>query len=43
MLFFVLYVDDGIFTGIDAYLIENFKTIMKEEYEMTNMGLLGTS
>ena len=30
MLIVVLYVDDVIFTGNDAYLIENFKTIMKE-------------
>ena len=30
MLIFDLYVDDVIFTGNDAYLIENFKTIMKE-------------
>eukprot|EP00253_Pinus_taeda_P015073 PITA_15073 len=26
--------------GNDDYLIENFKTIMKEEFEMTDMGLL---
>eukprot|EP00253_Pinus_taeda_P025601 PITA_25601 len=36
----VLYVDDVIFTRNDDYLIENFKTIMKEEFEMTDMGLL---
>ena len=36
----VLYVDDVIFTGNDDYLIENFKTVMKEEFEMTDMGLL---
>eukprot|EP00253_Pinus_taeda_P029821 PITA_29821 len=36
----VLYVDGVIFTGNDDYLIENFKAVMKEEFEMTNMGLL---
>ena len=40
MLIVVLYVDDVIFTGNDAYVIENFKTVMKNEFEMTNMGLL---
>ena len=40
MLIFVLYVDDVIFTGNDAYLIENFKSVMKDEFEMTDMGLL---
>ena len=40
MLIVVLYVDDVIFTSNDAYLIENFKTVMKEEFEMTDMGLL---
>jgi len=29
-----------IFTGNDDYLIENFKSVMKEEFEMTDMGLL---
>ena len=40
LLIVVLYVDDVIFTGNDDYLIENFKTVMKEEFEMTDMGLL---
>ena len=40
MIIFVLYVDDVIFTGNDAYLIENFKTVMKDEFEKTDMGLL---
>eukprot|EP00253_Pinus_taeda_P023781 PITA_23781 len=40
ILIIVLYVDDVIFTGNDDYLIENFKTIMKEEFEVTDMGLL---
>jgi len=40
ILIVVLYVDDVIFTGNDDHLIENFKTVMKEEFEMTNMGLL---
>ena len=33
-------VDDVIFIGNDAYLINNYKTIMKDEFEMTDMGLL---
>lgn len=41
MIIVVLYVDDVIFTSNDAYLIENFKTVMKDEFEMTDMGLLG--
>ena len=40
MLIVVLYVDDVIFTGNDDYLIENFKSVMKDEFEMTDMGLL---
>eukprot|EP00253_Pinus_taeda_P003275 PITA_03275 len=40
LLIVVLYVDDVIFTGNDVYLIENFKTVMKDEFEMTDMGLL---
>eukprot|EP00253_Pinus_taeda_P007460 PITA_07460 len=40
ILIVVLYVDDVIFTGNDDYLIENFKAVMKEEFEMTDMGLL---
>ena len=40
MLIVVLYVVDVIFTGNDDYLIENFKTVMKDEFEMTDMGLL---
>ena len=40
MLIFVLYVDDVIFTGNDAYLIGIFKIVMKDEFEMTDMGLL---
>jgi len=39
MLIVVLYVDDVIFTGNDDYLIENFKKVMKDEFEMTDMGL----
>eukprot|EP00253_Pinus_taeda_P006070 PITA_06070 len=39
ILIVVLYVDDVIFTGNDDYFIEDFKTVMKEEFEMTNMGL----
>eukprot|EP00253_Pinus_taeda_P003739 PITA_03739 len=40
LLIVVLYVDDVIFTGNDDYLIEHFKSVMKEEFEMTDMGLL---
>lgn len=40
LLIVVLYVDDVIFTGNDDYLIENFRLVMKEEFEMTDMGLL---
>jgi len=40
ILIVVLYVDDVIFTGNDDHLIENFKSVMKEEFEMTDMGLL---
>eukprot|EP00253_Pinus_taeda_P028156 PITA_28156 len=40
ILIVVLYVDDVIFTGNDDYLIENFKTVMKEKFEKTDMGLL---
>eukprot|EP00253_Pinus_taeda_P022960 PITA_22960 len=40
LLIVVLYVDDVIFTGNDDYLIENFKAVVKEEFEMTDMGLL---
>ena len=36
----MLYVDDVIFTGNDDQLIKNFKSVMKEEFEMTDMGLL---
>ena len=40
MLIIVLYVDDVIFIGNDAYLIENFKIVMTEEFEIIDMGLL---
>ena len=40
MLIVVLYVDDVIFTSNDSYLIENFKSVMKDEFEMNDMGLL---
>eukprot|EP00253_Pinus_taeda_P036216 PITA_36216 len=40
ILIVVLYIDDVIFTGNDDYLIKNFKSVMKEEFEMTDMGLL---
>eukprot|EP00253_Pinus_taeda_P006096 PITA_06096 len=40
ILIVVLYVDDVIFTGNDDQLIKNFKLVMKEEFEMTDMGFL---
>ena len=40
MLIMILYVDDVIFIGNDNYFIEKFKTVMKDEFEMTDMGLL---
>eukprot|EP00253_Pinus_taeda_P019404 PITA_19404 len=36
----VLYVDDLIFTSNDASLIVDFKTVMKNEFEMTELGFL---
>eukprot|EP00253_Pinus_taeda_P035794 PITA_35794 len=36
----VLYVDDLIFTGNDASLIADFKAVMKNELEMTDLGFL---
>eukprot|EP00253_Pinus_taeda_P016269 PITA_16269 len=40
ILIVVLYVDDVIFTGNDDQLIKNFKSVMKDEFEMTDMGFL---
>src|ERR1700733_10096268 len=40
ILIVVLHVDDVIFTGNDDQLIKNFKSVMKEEFEMTDMGFL---
>eukprot|EP00253_Pinus_taeda_P029735 PITA_29735 len=40
ILIVVLYVDDVIFTRNDDQLIKNFKSVMKEEFEMTDMGFL---
>eukprot|EP00253_Pinus_taeda_P023712 PITA_23712 len=40
ILIVVLHVDDVMFASNDDYLIENFKTVMKEEFEMTDMCLL---
>lgn len=36
----VLYVDDLIFTISDVSLIFYFKALMKNEFEMTDLGLL---
>ena len=35
-----LYVDDLIFTGNDAKMIEEFKKVMTREFEMTDIGLM---
>ena len=40
VLIVVLYVDDLIFTGNDKALIGEFKEAMKNEFEMTDLGLL---
>eukprot|EP00253_Pinus_taeda_P025723 PITA_25723 len=40
ILIVVLYVDDVIFTCNDVCLIDNFKAVMKKEFEMTDMGLV---
>ena len=38
MLIICLYVDDLIFTG--DFGIEDFKSVMKDEFEMTDLGLM---
>ena len=38
MLIVCLYVDDLIFTG--DFVIEDFKSVMKDEFEMTDLGLM---
>jgi len=40
VMFIALYVDDLIFTGNNAELIEAFKEVMKKEFEMTDLGLM---
>ena len=40
VLIVVLYVDDLIFTKNDNFLIGEFKEAMKNEFEMTDLGLL---
>ena len=40
VLIVVLYVDDLIFIGNDKTLIGEFKEAMKNEFEMTDLGLL---
>jgi len=40
VIFIALYVDDLIFTGNNAELIEAFKEVMKKEFEMTDLGLM---
>jgi len=40
ILIVILYVDDLSFTGNDDFLIVDFKQVMKNEFEMTDLGLL---
>lgn len=40
ILIVVLYVDDLIFTSSDDFVIPDFKQVMKNEFEMTDLGLL---
>eukprot|EP00253_Pinus_taeda_P009234 PITA_09234 len=40
ILIIVLYVDDLIFISNDASLIDDFKAVMKNEFEMTDLGFL---
>lgn len=40
ILIVVLYVDDLIFTDNDASIIVDFKAVMKNEFEMTDLGFL---
>eukprot|EP00253_Pinus_taeda_P020910 PITA_20910 len=40
ILIVVLYVDDLIFTSNDAFLIADFKAVMKSEFEMADLGFL---
>ena len=40
VLIIILYVDGLIFTGNDNFLIGEFKEAMKNEFEMTNLGLI---
>jgi len=40
ILIVVLYVDDLIFTGSDDFLIADFKQVMKNEFEVNELGLL---
>ena len=35
-----LYVDDLIYVGTNADMVEDFKNSMKEEFEMTDLGLM---
>ena len=39
-MFIALYVDDLIFSGNNAELIETFKEVMKKEFEMADLGLM---
>jgi len=39
-MFIALYVNDLIFMGNNAKLIEAFKEVMKKEFNMTNLGFI---
>jgi Reverse transcriptase (RNA-dependent DNA polymerase) len=40
MLVVALYVDDLIFTGSNYEMVDEFKRVMKSEFEMTDLGLM---
>ena len=40
VMFIALYVNDLIFMGNNAKLIEAFKEVMKKEFNMTNLGFI---
>ena len=40
LLLVALYVDELIFLGSDAQMIEDFKSTMTSEFEMTDLGLM---
>lgn len=40
MLIVCLYVDDMIFTGNNSKMFDEFKRVMAQEFEMTDIGLM---